>query len=190
MSDFWDEMAGVFATDAIDDHLKGTPLEGEQFTSVRDLAEQDSREGFGLAVPVKAGTRVGFVADLDSVLSYPDIPDQGVEGTVVVVRSAHGDLTSHEGRVFVTWDDGKFRAIRAEHLRFIKSGKRTARSVRMVVSDLDSLAAFFTPAIGSTAQAGDDLVHKATKDLWSFRQEGQNFVIERLFKEDGEPLKV
>jgi len=36
----------------------------------------------------------------------------------------------------------------------------------------------------------DELVHKATKDLWSFREDGGQFVIERLFNDSGDPLKV
>lgn len=37
--------------------------------------------------------------------------------------------------------------------------------------------------------ADDTLVNKSTKDLWSLRKEGEGFVIERLFQENGEPLK-
>ena len=36
----------------------------------------------------------------------------------------------------------------------------------------------------------EELVHKATKDLWSFKKDGDNYVIERLFDESGNPLKV
>jgi len=49
------------------------------------------------------------------------------------------------------------------------------------------VSAFFTPASSGN---NDELVHKATKDLWSFHQDGDNYVIERLFDETGEPLKV
>ena len=38
--------------------------------------------------------------------------------------------------------------------------------------------------------AKDTLVHRATKDLWSFKKVGEDFVIERLFDETGDPLKV
>jgi hypothetical protein len=34
-----------------------------------------------------------------------------------------------------------------------------------------------------------DLVHKATQDLWSFRKDGDQYVIERMFDGNGEPLK-
>lgn len=191
MSDFWDEMQNAFvASSSLDDHLQGKPLEGDFYTSVRELTEKE-RKHKSLRLPVEAGTRVRFIANLGSVLTYPDVPGDGVEGTVVTVRSANGDVTHDDEKVFVVWDDGKFRPIFAEHLRKAKSNKRQASAVRIVTSDLDSLAHFFAPAMGVLGiEAGDDLVHKATKDLWSFKQDGGNFVIERLFDETGEPLKV
>ena len=191
MSDFWDEMQAAFAVEsAIDHHMVDHALEGPHFTQVRDLAQSHKRKAT-LKDAVTAGTRVRFVANLGSVLTYPDVPGDGVEGTVVTVRSANGDVTVDEGRVFVMWDDGKFRPIMAEHLRLAEANKRRANAVRIVTSDLDGLANFFAPAMGVLGvNAGDDLVHKATKDLWSFKQEGDNYVIERLFNETGEPLKV
>jgi len=36
----------------------------------------------------------------------------------------------------------------------------------------------------------ETLVHKATRDLWSLRKDGKEFVIERLFDDTGVPLKV
>jgi hypothetical protein len=190
MREFWDDMSGVFATEsAIDEHLQDQAIESEHFTQVRELAETGKK---GLKLPAKVGTRVRFVANLQSVLTYPDMPGEGVEGTVVKVRSAQGDTTSHEDRVFVAWDDGKFRPILSEHLRRAKSNKKHAKSVRIVTSDLNALGIMFAPAMGMgiTAAIGDDLVHKATKDLWSFKQDGESYVIERLFNETGEPLKV
>ena len=44
-------------------------------------------------------------------------------GEVVNVKSANGDITHHEGKVFVQWDDGKFRPIHSEHLRLATTGK-------------------------------------------------------------------
>jgi hypothetical protein len=191
MSDFWDEMQAAYAVEsAIDHHLVDHALDGDHFTQVRELADK-TKEKKALKLPVEAGTRVRFLANLGSVLTYPDVPDTGVGGTVVTVRSANGDVTADDHRVFVMWDDGKFRPIMAEHLRRAKTNKKRANAVRIVTSDLHGLAAFFTPAMGSFGvAAGEDLVHKATKDLWSFKQDGDNFVIERLFTEGGEPLKV
>ena len=193
MDDFWEEMQGAYASkSAIDLHLQEDDhaLDGDHYKQVRELA--DSTKGKKkLKIPVEAGTRVRFLANLGSVLTYPDIPDEGVQGTVVTVRSANGDVTSDRGRVFVMWDDGTFRPIMAEHLRRGRSSKRMARTVRIVTSDLDGLAMFFAPSMSSLGvMGGDDLVHKSTQDLWSFKQNGDDFVIERLFNESGDPLQV
>lgn len=189
MSDFWADMNEVYAVEsAIDHHLMDHELDGEHFQQVRKLTEKD-RKANALSLPVDAGARVSFITNLGSLLTYSDPPDEGLEGTVVTVRTAQGDTTFQDERVFVAWDDGQFRAILAEHLRRAKGNRRQARNVRLVLADIGDLSQFFVPA-GGVSRKADDLVHKATKDLWSFRQEGKNFVIERLFQENGEPLKV
>lgn len=194
--DFWEDAQMMFAAqEATMDKLldpiptEGTPFEGEHYTSVRELTDVMKRRK-ALPLPVEAGKRVRFVANLGSVLTYPDVPDEGIEGTVVTVRTAGGDHTSLDERVFVLWDDGKFRSILAEHLRPARTNRKQARTVRIVTADLGDLSSFFAPAGGMVGVKSDDLVHKATKDLWSFRQEGGQYVIERLFNEDGNPLKV
>jgi hypothetical protein len=74
----------------------------------------------------------------------------------------------------------------AEHLRLAGVTSKRGSAVRMVVADLGDISSFFT-----TASSGqDELVHKATRDLWSFRNDGGQFVIERLFDDSGRPLKV
>jgi hypothetical protein len=194
--DFWEDAQMMFVgrestMDKLLDPIptEGTPFEGEHYTSVRELTDIERRRK-ALPLPVDAGKRVAFVTNLGSVLTYPDVPDEGVEGTVVTVRTAGGDRTSLDERVFVLWDDGQFRSILAEHLRPAKSSRKQANAVRIVTADLGDLSSFFQPAGGLVGTKSDDLVHKATQDLWSFRQEGGQFVIERLFNEDGNPLKV
>jgi hypothetical protein len=175
--DFYEEFGGVFATTKVDrildDHF------GENsFRSVQALARiEEIRDEW------PSGKRVAFVTNLDSVLTYGNFPDPGTAGTVVKVRTGTGDATMFEERVFVLWDDGKMRPILAKHLK--PSPNKTATNVRMVVADLGDIATFFTPTT-----AGDELVHKATKDLWSLQQNGEGFVLERLFQQDGKPLKV
>ena len=172
-------------TGAIDHVLQGRSIEGAESHSLQGLTDK-KRAADALVLPVTAGTRVTFAHNLGSVLSYPNIPDTGVGGTVVTVRSAVGDVTAYNDRVHVMWDDGTFRAISAEHLRLAGIGEKRARAVRMSFSSLGDLSSLFeTSKSGST-----DLVHKATKDLWSFSDNGDEFVIERLFTEDGNPLKV
>jgi len=187
MTDFWDNLLkeAAFdneATGSIDEYLGGTPFEGEQFTSMRELTDR-SRQANALPLPVEAGTRVEFAGKLGAVLAYDDAPEPKSQGTVVAVKSAGGDLTAHEGKVFVEWDDGKFRSIHAEHLRLAEKGrvKRQATD-RMRVASLGDLSDFLKVADGT-------LIHKSTQDLWSFRQDGGEYVIERLFDDNGGPLK-
>lgn len=177
-------------TGAIDYVLQGRSIEGAETTSIRALTETARKKG-ALQLPIEAGTRVSFVTNLGSVLSYDDIPEDKTAGTVVTVRSAAGDVTAYNDRVHVMWDDGKFRAIQAEHLRLAPSSDKRASAVRVRVSNFGDLSGFFEPALWTGKTASDnDLIHKATKDLWSFRKDGGEFVIERLFSEDGNPLKV
>ena len=181
-----DDIQFCGTTAAMDSLLQGTSL-GDVHSSVMRGLTDSGRMANALSLPVEAGTRVKFVANLGSVLTYDDIPGDGVEGTVVKVKSAVGKLTAHEGRVFVHWDDGQFRSILAEHLRPASHNKRVARSFAFRASTLGNLSDIFRLA---TSSPGDELVHKATKDLWSFRQDQGGYVIERLFQEDGVPLKV
>lgn len=171
---------------AIDTLLQNKKLEGPGFTSVRDLTDK-FRAVNALPLPVEAGVRVRFIANLGSVLSYEDIPEPGMEGTVITVKTSEGNSTFQGDYVCVLWDDGKFRPIRAEHLRRSESSKKIANNVRMVVSDLDDITSMFMQS--ATGREGE-LIHKSTKDLWAIRRDGEHYVLERLFDQDGLPLKV
>ncbi len=157
---------------------------GKSFQSVRSLTDS-SRTASALQLPVSAGTRVAFRGNLGSYLSYENPPSDKMEGTVVTVRSAGGNLTAHNGMVFVKWDDGSFLTAHAEHLRRI-SGQNKLANV-MKVASLGDLGEFLKVANGT-------LIHKSTQDLWSFKKsgdsEGGGFVVERLFDDNGKPLKA
>ncbi|OHD26991.1 MAG: hypothetical protein A2Y38_08235 [Spirochaetes bacterium GWB1_59_5] len=182
--EFYAEYGQMFASPSgMDQVIQGREIEGSHFTSMRELTAQ-GRKASALPLPVKVGTRVAFRTNLGSVLTYPDVPNTGVLGTVVLVRTANGDSTEWEGRVMVAWDDGKFRPILAEHLRPALLKTKQARMVRLRVSSLGDLSEFFGPA----KTGSSDLVHKATQDLWAFHQDGEGYVIERLFNADGNPL--
>lgn len=170
---------------AIDTLLEGRVMEGATSHSMQNLTDK-GREAAALKLPVEAGTRVTFVANLGSVMAYSDIPGDGVGGTVITVKTVNGNSTSWDGRVMVSWDDGKFRPVSALHLRSANVVRKQAKMVRMVVSNLGDISSLFGP---TKVGGGDELVHKATKDLWSFKQDGEGYVIERLFNEDGNPLK-
>jgi len=170
-------------TGAIDHVLQGRTIEGASTTAIRELTEA-SRAERALQLPVVAGTRVAFQHDLGSVLAYANVPED--KGTVVTVRSADGDATVHNGMVLVAWDDGQFLPVHPEHLRLAAPNKKRAATARRSFIEFSTISTMFEQAkTGST-----DLVHKATKDLWAFHENDGEFVIERLFSEDGDPLKV
>lgn len=176
---FWDELTLGMHSEAasIDEHLGHRRTSTE---SIRNLADE-VRKASGLSLPVAAGTRVAFRGNLGALLSYDSPPEAGAEGEVVMVRSASGDITAAEGLVFVKWDSGAFLPVHREHLRAANPIPQPSFSKR--VASIGDLSDFMKAA-------GDDLIHKATKDLWSMRKEGDGFVIERLFKDTGAPLKV
>lgn len=184
MGDFWEEMRHAYTvTPSIDRVLQDRGQDPS--TCLQDLTDR-SKVKNALALPVTAGTRVRFIANIGSVMSYTDLPGKNVLGTVVTVRTASGDVTSQDDRVFVLWDDGKYRVMQAEHLRTAKRQTKLAKQVRREASSFDMILKSFSPV----ASGNDNLVHKATKDLWSYRKDGGRFVLERLFSEDGSPLKI
>lgn len=123
--DFWTSLAtghtNTVLAGAMDSHLSGKSLD-ESFGSVRTLTDIH-RQANALVLPVEAGTKVAFAGGLGAVMSYDDAPADGITGEVVTVKSATGDITHHDGKVFVKWADGKFRPIHAEHLRLASTGK-------------------------------------------------------------------
>lgn len=64
----------------------------------------------------------------------------------------------------------------------VAGSSKEPQSVR--IASVDQLAGF-------TRVANDTLIRKSERDLWSLKQsEEGDWVIERLFDEDGKPLKV
>jgi hypothetical protein len=143
------------------------------------------REAAALKTPAMPGTRVTFVANLGSVLAYSDPPSPDVPGTVVMVRTAEGHQTGMGDHVFVKFDDGNFVAMHREHLRRAASSTKHASNFVRRVSSLGDLSGFMR------ASGDDELVHKATKDLWSFQQTSEgDYMLARLFDDSGDPLRV
>ena len=181
--DFWNDLLlgqQSRTASSLDSHLAGMNADNSGMRGLTD----DGRASAGLALPVSAGTRVKFETNIGSVLSYPDPPAPNTEGTVVMVRTAEGDLTSQCGMVFVKWDDGRFMEMDREHLRGA-SAHKTASSFVKRATTLGDLTWFLS--YGSS----NELVYKATKDLWSFEKgDGGEYVISRLFAETGDPIKV
>jgi len=134
-------------------------------------------------VVYSAGVQVRFAGGLESALSYANPPEAGRCGTVVLVRTASGDTTTIGDYVFVRWEgEEEARLIKKGHLIAGSSTEKIANTMSMRLSTVGDLSDF--------VRHGEDLVHKATRDLWALRKEGDDFVIERLFQEDGNPLKV
>lgn len=169
---------------AVEQRMSGRALNEGSFNSVRSLTDSEKAKT-ALSLPVEAGTRVQFANTADAVLAYEDPPAPGAMGKVISVKSASGQITEHEGKVFVRWADGKLRPTFAEHLRLAAGTMRhpTAATNQIRVASLGDLTDFLKCG-------ADTLVHKATKDLWKVRQDGSEFIIERLFNDEGQPLKV
>lgn len=154
--------------------------------SVFRLTDQ-GRSHYALKLPANPGVRVAFTGNIGAVITYKDVPAEGMTGTVIMVRTAQGDRTSHDDNVFVKWDDGRMRMIHRQFLRPAPAGSRTAEAVvrRIDANSLGDLTEFFIQG------SGTELVHKATKDLWSLHPtESGDYQLNRLFQENGDPLRV
>jgi hypothetical protein len=165
------------ATHSMNLHLRG----GSYLPSPYDLTER-GREEKSPRGDVPPGTRVAFVANLGSVLTYKQPPSDQEQGTVILVRTAMGDLTGHptDQTLYVRWDSGRMLPVRREHLRALQATKKVAGIIR-TAGDMNS----FLRVAGS-----EDLIHKATEDLWTVMEKDGEFMIARLFQEDGTPLKA
>lgn len=152
---------------------------------LRSLTDQ-GRAANAFQLPATVGARVAFITNIGSVLQWSDPPTDGSEGTVVMVRTGDGDQTSFNGLVFVKFDNGQFLQVDPEYLRSAVSNTKFASSFTRRVSNLGDLSGFLR-----WGSEENDLVHKATRDLWSFETTNKGeFVISRLFDDTGEPLKV
>ena len=182
--DFWEEMGGMYADapGGMDEVIQGRELGGDYYNSLQRLTDL-GKSAKAIPLPQVAGTRVRFVANLGSVLTYDDVPDPKIAGTIVTVKTAKGPQTDRDGRVFVAWDDGVFRQIFAEHLRLAGPNQKRSSNVRMVVGNLGDISSLF-----ASSREGE-LVHRSTKDLWAVKKDGGNYAIERLFDDTGKPLK-
>lgn len=208
MSNIWDKLAEGVSTTA---YMQGmdSHLNGEKFTTMQELTDS-YRNKKAIQLPILAGTKVAFIGFLESYMSYENPPSNGMMGEVVSAKSANGDVTSHEGKVFVKFEDGVARSIFAQHLMLAgceklpegpmrencekakeegvvkekKKEKKKANENTFVVASLGDLTNFLRVA-------NNTLIHKATKDLWSFEKDADGmFTVERLYDDNGNPLKI
>lgn len=161
--------------------ISGIKMGGKQKTSVRNLLA-DAGEGLEyVSWPPAAGTRVAFKESLEAMFAYKNAPDPGENGTIVLVRCAHGDTTHTNEYAFVKFDSGRFMHIHKDHLTRAAKTK-TASNLRLRVASLGDLTSFFNPS------SRGELVHKSSRDLWSLKKEGDSYVLNRLFDEYGNPI--
>jgi hypothetical protein len=162
------------------DEVLSTPSVSALVDRNRDKLSSDKLNSFTEGVRVVANTNNGL-------LIPNDLPFAGTKGTVVKVRTAGGEVTSYGSGVFVQWD-GRRDKIFCVPPSFL-------RVASMKVAGLDDFIVLSGPSLLSSAYMtgaeSGDLVHKSTKDLWSVKiSEDGTYDIERLFDDDGNPLKV
>ena len=140
MSDFWKTLAnnssGQLLTGSMDSLLSGR-ANGEDFEKMRVLTDT-YREANALELPVEAGTKVSFIGTLGAYMAYDNPPPEGSVGEVVQVKSANGDITHNDGKVFIQWDDGEFRPVHAEHLRLAST--KTASDIKQQFEKIKGMA--------------------------------------------------
>lgn len=171
---FYDQFLSGFHTkvaSSMDNFLRGQPFDSPHFTSVQNHA-------------YKAGDRVLFDATEEAILTHDDAPEDRTEGTVVAVKTASGILTKYQKTAFVKWDDGNFMRVET---KFLKKGRKKKGSSFQV--SFDSQKSFMGSFVPRSKNA-NELVHKATQDLWALEKNDEGFTLSRLFDETGKPLRV
>ena len=154
-------------------------------TRISDLTDR-GRKNTREALNFDDGMRV--VAHTNNGVVIPgQLPSAGTKGTVVSVKTATGDVTSLDGEVFVKFDGrNKIDRIPANFLRIASMKVASIDDHFIVLSGPNLSASFMSQAGGEST-----LVHKATQDLWSMKvSEDGSFDVERLFDDNGNPLKV
>ena len=192
MSDFWTALlkqsqnsvsasssVDTFLADAVETRIHGRSMQGTETKSVVALTDKELTKFASVELPVQTGTRVRIKRVLGASLTYDQLPGDGVHGTVVTVKTAAGNVNTFDDRVFVKFDDGVFGSFYPEHLKYANSSK-TANSAIRLAMNLDDFM------VGKTA---NELIHRSSKDLWAFEKGPEGYRLERLFDDNGSPLK-
>lgn len=120
---------------------------------------------------------LSHAADIDGFLSGPDTGAVHTKGSIManldVSTKPNFELSEFEGSA-ASGIDALFQ--REPH---IVSAFKTARKKVASLGDLDNFVRV----------SNETLVHKSQRDLWTLKREGGDFFIERLFDDNGEPLK-
>lgn len=201
MSNFWDEIsfANHNKTASIDNSIENTSI-----YSLTDHARKKKR-----ATALPAGIKV--LANCNNGLVPPQsLPKHATLGEVVSVKTATGNTTELDDEVFVRWSGrSKIDRVAKEFLSLSLTRKTasymesnpevgfgpavmlnpeanifTATSLEAISME-DFKQAF---SMGQGKQA--DLIHKSAEDLWTIGvDDNGEYDIERLFEDNGQPLK-
>jgi len=140
-------------------------------SSIRDLVHVKQAKTSSLV----DGARV-YAYHNNGMIIPGNLPAQGTKGTVVAVNTMSGRKTAMDGQVFIKWDNSN------------KITQAPLTNVRLASKRVSSLEGFYVVA-GTNLEG--ELVHKSSKDLWSVKMgEDGKYDIERMFDDNGEPLKV
>lgn len=132
-------------------------------------------------LPVRLTPSVGYA------LSTRRLPDPQARGSIVCVRTARGEVSAMGRQGFFTaWEDGKFLEIPPDILARVQGGKYDPALVRRVANLGDVVGKEY--ALSATSP--QELIHKATRDLWAFQKVEGQYQLCRLFDYDGNPLHV
>jgi hypothetical protein len=140
-------------------------------SSIRDLVHVKQAKTSSLV----DGARV-YAYHNNGMIIPGNLPSQGTKGTVVAVNTMSGRKTAMDGQVFVKWDNSN------------KITQAPLTNVRLASKRVSSLEGFYV--VAGTNLDGE-LVHRSSKDLWSVKLgDDGKYDIERLFDDNGSPLKV
>jgi hypothetical protein len=122
---------------------------------------------------------LGSGADIDGFLSSPSNEDGGIYATSSILQTVMPSTSAQDFEINSIQGQPApgIDALFAQQPRLVeaKKGRRMVASV----SDLKSF----------TRISAESLIHKSEHDLWALKREGTQFFIERLFDDNGEPLK-
>jgi len=199
MSNFWDEISFVNdnKTASLDNSLENTSI-----YSLTDNARKKKR-----AASLPAGIKV--LANRNNGLVPPQsLPKHATIGEVISVKTATGNTTELDGEVFVRWTGrSKIDRVAKEFLSLALT-KKTASYMDnnpdvdfgpavMINPEANIFTAMeaismedFKQAFAMSQGKQADLIHKSAEDLWSIGVDDKGeYDIERLFDDNGEPLK-
>jgi len=149
-------------------------------TNMIDLVSRKNKKE---AATFKEGSRVVAFTN-NGVIIPGQLPSSGTKGTVVAVETVNGATTHLGNDIFIKFDGrNKIDNVPSEFLKLAS----------MKVSSLDEHFIILSgPSLMSHIASEDTaLVHKSTKDLWSVKvSEDGSYEVERLFDDNGNPLKA